>query len=84
MIRPKSCVLIGIPLEISIANLKQKSILTCQKEKRRFIGVALSPPSQVDRHVALIRSIAPIVPANEVRWKGIVDLAHVIDFGLKR
>jgi HNH endonuclease len=44
---------------------------------------ALSPPSQADSHVALIASIAPIVPAHEVCWKSVIDMAHVIDFGLK-
>jgi hypothetical protein len=44
---------------------------------------ALLPPLQTDNHVALIARMAHIVPAHEVCWKAIIDLAYVIDFGLK-
>ena len=44
---------------------------------------ALSPPLQAENHVALIARVVPAVPAHEVRWKPIIDLAYVINFGLK-
>jgi hypothetical protein len=44
---------------------------------------ALSPPSLAAGHIALIASIAPIVPAHEVHWKCVIDMAYVINFGLK-